>query len=310
MTSHAVVNAIRRISGERRVGHLGTLDPAAAGVLPLALGSSTRLIKYLPEERKGYRAEIRLGITTDTKDGTGKVTGRRDVPEFGLSVIQEVLQEFSGDILQVPPAHSALRVGGRRAYELARRGVVPLLSPRPVTIHKLVLVRRALPLLTIDVECSRGTYIRSLAADLGEALGCGAHLSFLVRTSSGSFHLEQSLTLQEVETAGTEGLLPLLGEETGVLGHMPAVWVNPAQSSRLADGRALGPNDYQAWRGIPSEGTCSLVTAHATSRPVLAVVLGDQGGWLRPTVVLCRSEECRTALPSVGPVKEERVWTR
>lgn len=196
MTSHDVVAFVRRRLGKVKVGHLGTLDPLATGVLPLAVGKATRLIRLLPPAVKAYRAELTLGVTTDSHDAAGTVIGRADVPP--LDRLPDLLQEFHGTILQRPPQVSALKVGGRRSYQRAREGEVFELEPRPAHYHAVELVKSEGPTLVLDVTCGPGTYIRSLARDLGERLGCGAVLSFLIRVLSGPFRLEHALTLEEL----------------------------------------------------------------------------------------------------------------
>lgn len=199
VTSHDVVGAVRRLTGERRVGHAGTLDPAAVGVLPIAVGLATRTVEYLSESSKGYLAEITFGVTTDSLDGDGTVVDINDASSLTLEQIQAGLDEFRGDILQVPPMHSAIKIDGRPLYERARRGEEIELDARAVTIHQLEIVSWEHPVLEIYVHCSKGTYVRSLARDIGEAVGTGAYMSNLVRTSTGPFGLEDSWNLNELE---------------------------------------------------------------------------------------------------------------
>lgn len=196
MTSHDVVAFVRRRLGKVKVGHLGTLDPLATGVLPLAVGGATRLIQFLPPARKAYRAEITLGVATDSHDAAGTVTATAEVPS--LENLPEILKEFHGTILQRPPQVSAIKVGGRRSYKRARQGEEFELEPRPAHYESVEVVRVRDSKVVLDVVCGPGTYIRSLARDLGERLGCGAVLSFLIRVLSGSFRLEQAVTLEEL----------------------------------------------------------------------------------------------------------------
>ncbi|MBA3378084.1 MAG: tRNA pseudouridine(55) synthase TruB [Chloroflexota bacterium] len=198
-TSHDVVARVRRLVGERRVGHAGTLDPAAVGVLPVAVGLATRTVEYLADSSKAYRAWITFGITTDSADRDGMITSISDPSNLSLDVISAALDVFQGEIFQRPPMHSAIKVEGKRLYELARSGVEIDVEPRPVTIHDLRIVDWTSPVLCIDVECSKGTYIRSLARDLGAAVETGAHLSHLVRTRSGPFDISNAVTLNELE---------------------------------------------------------------------------------------------------------------
>ena len=199
LTSHDIVARVRRIVDERRVGHAGTLDPAAMGVLPVAVGLATRTVEYLSAASKGYRAWIRFGVTTDSADADGTVTGARDVSGLDLEKVNEAMESFRGTILQKPPMHSAIKVNGKRLYELARQGVELDVQPREITIHDLRAVEWTAPELCVDVECSKGTYIRSKARDLGDALGVGAHLARLVRTRTGPFTLADAVTLDDLE---------------------------------------------------------------------------------------------------------------
>lgn len=201
-TSHDIVDAVRRGTGQRRVGHAGTLDPLASGVLVLALGQATRLLEYLSASDKEYVAELTLGVTTDTYDATGTVVVERPLPD-GLSVeqVEEALARLRGTFSQRPPVYSAVKVEGQPAYRRARAGEAVALAPRPVTIHELALLEFAPPKLALRVRCSAGTYVRSLAHDLGEALGCGAMLSALRRTASGRFSIEDAVPWQALVAA-------------------------------------------------------------------------------------------------------------
>jgi tRNA pseudouridine55 synthase len=204
MTSHDVVARVRRLAGQKRVGHAGTLDPAASGVLPICVGQATRVAEYLSAGGKAYRAMIRFGVVTDTYDGEGEVL--RTAP---VALIREeiaaALPSFLGLQMQVPPVYSAIKRGGQPLYKLARAGEAVTVAPRLVEIDTLTIVSWQSPDLALDVECGTGTYIRSLAFDLGERLGPGAHLTGLVRTRSGPFTLEASVTLAELEQAFAEG---------------------------------------------------------------------------------------------------------
>lgn len=212
-TSHDVVGRLRRLLGERRIGHAGTLDPAATGVLPVAVGRATKFLEFLDEASKTYVAEITFGIDTDSHDGDGVVTARRDVDALDQSAVEAGLTRFRGPGEQVPPMHSAVKIGGRRLYEAARRGEVVERPARPVVFHALDLVEWRSPVATILVDCSEGTYVRALAADLGVALGVGAYLSNLVRLRSGPFTLCQAWTLGDLAT-----LIDEVGE------NLPDVW--------------------------------------------------------------------------------------
>jgi len=196
MTSHDVVARVRRLARQKRVGHAGTLDPAATGVLVVALGSATRLIEYVQEATsKRYLATVQLGTITTTDDAEGEIVAAHPVPELGADALEPVLDGFRGPIMQVPPMYSALHHQGQRLHELARAGIVVERPARPVTIERLVLVSWQSPRLTLDITCSKGTYIRALARDLGAALGCGGHLAALRRTAVGTFVIEDATPL-------------------------------------------------------------------------------------------------------------------
>jgi tRNA pseudouridine55 synthase len=205
-SSHGVVYAVRKLTGEKRVGHAGTLDPLATGVLVVCLGQAVRVSEYLISHDKKYRARVRLGVETDTYDAMGEIVARREV-DVAPSDIATALQSFIGKIAQIPPAHSAIQRDGVRAYTLARQGVAVELAPREVEVYAVELRRIENDEVEFDVYCSKGTYIRSLAHDLGAQLGTGAHLSALTRLVSGPFTLEQSLTLEEIERAVAQGTL-------------------------------------------------------------------------------------------------------
>jgi len=196
-TSHDLVQIVRRGTGEKKVGHAGTLDPLATGLLIVCVGAATRLSDYMRDKDKRYRARVRLGQTTDTYDADGAITSESaTLPE--RDAVEAALTHFRGVIQQRPPAYSAVKRGGKKAYELARAGVAVELAPRPVEIHSLELLDWAPPDFTLDVTCSAGTYIRSLAHDLGQRLGCGAHLTALRRLASGNFTVNQAVTLDEL----------------------------------------------------------------------------------------------------------------
>ena len=197
MTSHDVVDRVRQLSGQRRAGHAGTLDPSATGVLVVCLGQATRVAEYLMASDKVYQAQICLGMSTDTHDAEGQVTAIAEV-DVGEEEVRKALACFVGSIQQVPPMYSALKREGVPLYKLARRGIIVEREPRSIVIHSIELLDWDPPLLTIRVKCSPGTYIRALARDLGQELGCGAHLQSLARLASGRFTLEKAVSLDEL----------------------------------------------------------------------------------------------------------------
>lgn len=241
LTSHDVVARVRRLVGRQvKVGHAGTLDPAATGVLPVALGPSTRLISYLTDARKGYRAVVQFGITTTTDDAEGAVVTTQPVPSLTSTDLQSLLAPFRGTLLQIPPMYSALRRQGQRLYDLARAGQTVERTPRPVTIDHLEYLHydAGAARLTLDVVCSKGTYIRALARDMGDALGCGAHLVGLQRTFVGPFLVAQAVALSALQEDPTLVAQVLLPPES-VLTDWPAVALDEQQVRLVLNGSRL-----------------------------------------------------------------------
>ncbi|HWQ60698.1 MAG TPA: tRNA pseudouridine(55) synthase TruB [Negativicutes bacterium] len=236
MTSHDVVSFMRRVYGLKKVGHAGTLDPAAAGVLPVFLGPATRLIEFTTDADKSYRAELTFGYATDSGDDSGEVIAVRT--DFVMPAEKEItaaLASFLGESEQVPPMHSAIKVDGRKLYELARAGIEIDRQPRTVNISSVALVRMAAPAILFDVTCSKGTYIRTLCADIGERCGCPAVMSFLVRTRVGDFTLEAAKALEEIAAAPDAALLPT----DYAVRHMPRVVLDDAAAARFGHGQAI-----------------------------------------------------------------------
>lgn len=205
MTSFAVVSLVRKLAGVRRVGHAGTLDPVADGVLPICLGQATRIVEYLVSAPKRYRSVIRLGAGTDTYDSEGTVVATGDASVVTRDQVEATLAEFTGEIDQLPPMYSAVKFEGRPLYAYARAGKEAPRQARRVTIHWLRLLRFEPPDVTIELEVGRGAYVRTLAYDLGERLGCHAHLTALTRTRSGPFALEEAVTPDQLRAAAERG---------------------------------------------------------------------------------------------------------
>ncbi|MFM2105913.1 MAG: hypothetical protein RL338_945 [Chloroflexota bacterium] len=252
-TSHDVVALVRRLSGTRRVGHGGTLDPFASGVLPLFLGRATRMLEYHLGDPKSYRATVCFGAGSTTDDLEGELSPVPTVPD--REAVAAALGSFRGEIEQVPPAYSAIKVAGRRAYALARSGETPTLSPRRVTILRLELVEwdgtdPERPVAILEVDCSAGTYIRALARDLGAALGGAAYLGALVRTASGPFALEAAHPLELLRESAAEGTLEslLLPADVG-LEAIPSVRLTAAEIAEIGRGRSLAAPDRPAGGG-------------------------------------------------------------
>ena len=251
ITSHDVVQCVRRWAGQRRVGHLGTLDPLATGVLPLALGEATKLSQLLTHGEKGYLGTIRLGAETTTYDPEGETTATSDGPWPLRETVEKCMEQFRGEILQVPPPYSAVKRGGEAAYRRARRGEEVELDPRPVTLHRLEILSYEPPDLRIEAACSAGTYLRSLAHDLGAELGTFGHLSQLCRTRSGPFTLEQAVPLDELDKLDPSRLIPMAAA-TGLASYE----VDARTARRVALGSQLGRHEV---RGAPASGTFQLV---------------------------------------------------
>jgi tRNA pseudouridine55 synthase len=259
MTSHDVVRRVRRLLRTRRVGHTGTLDPLATGVLPIAVGEATRIVQFLMEGDKTYRAILKLGATTTTQDAEGEVLERRPVEGITAETVMAAARSFEGVIRQLPPMYSALKKDGVPLYRLARQGIEVERESRAVRIDRLQILDVDLPLITLEVDCSKGTYVRTLCHDLGLALGTGAHLVALRRTRSGSFTEADCVTLEQLETDGT-ATPPLLSVDEALRG-MPALEVDAEAARRLADGIPPALASLSAAPGCPEGETVRLMHA-------------------------------------------------
>lgn len=241
MSSQQAVSRVKRLSGVKKVGHTGTLDPAAQGLLLVALGRATRLAEYFLAGDKGYQAEIYFGKATDTGDREGSTTHRLEQFDFSPAEVNAVLARFQGEIDQVPPAASALKINGQRAYKLFRQGRAPEMPVRKVCIKSICPrfldshISQVNPCLSIDVVCSKGTYIRSLAMDIGSALGCPAHLSALVRTSLGHITLDQAASFVQLE----EGIEPWLLSPAVAVHKLPKIQLDSKSAEAFCHGRKL-----------------------------------------------------------------------
>ncbi len=275
-TSHDVVAKLRGVLRTRKVGHAGTLDPSATGVLLVGVGSATRLLRYLSETGKAYAGEIVLGTETTTLDADGEVVATHDMAGVTAAQVRSAAAALTGDIEQVPPMVSAVKVDGRRLHELARAGIEVERAPRPVTVHRFDVSPTADPLVwAAEVECSSGTYVRTLAADLGTALGGGAHLRNLRRTRVGSFGLDEAVPL---EAASVERLLP----PAEALRHLPAVTADDEVAAAVAHGKVLPAGDLFTgagpWRVLGATGH------------LLAVYEPHRDGTVKPGVVLASAD--------------------
>lgn len=249
-TSHDVVAKFRGIAKTKSVGHLGTLDPIATGVLPLIVGNVTRLARFYTKADKTYEAVVRFGFATDTYDRAGKVISEvsNALPE--LAAIESALSGFVGPQAQMPPQYSAKKVAGRAAYESARRGIAVDLTPVEIEIFELRVEGYSAPDLRLRVKCSSGTYVRSVAHDLGVSLGCGAHLHELRRVQSGDFGIAQARTLEQLQSLVAEGrLAEAFLPACDLLPEFPAVWVDPQTAAEIRQGRDFHVSPFRDWRG-------------------------------------------------------------
>jgi len=286
-TSHDVVDHVRRLTGVRRVGHAGTLDPLAAGVLLVCIGRATRVAEYLMAGHKVYRARVRLGISTDTYDAEGMITSEAPV-EVDRAQVEAALSSFRGVIAQVPPVYSAIKHQGTPLHRLARRGVAVeqiSLKARQVEILRLELAAWEPPECTLDVTCSPGTYVRALAHDLGQALGCGAHLSGLTRLASGRFRVEDAVTLEEFAEIAAQGRWAArLHPIDAALTRFRPLYVDADAARRLCSGQPIF---------FPSGDTVDdpLARAYGPDRVFLALVAYDpEANVWRPRKVFCPLE--------------------
>ncbi|UCE26571.1 MAG: tRNA pseudouridine(55) synthase TruB [Candidatus Coatesbacteria bacterium] len=238
-TSHDVVDGVRRALGIKRVGHVGTLDPFADGLLVLLVGRATRLAEYLTGYDKAYRATLRLGATTDTEDCTGTLVEEKAVPDLSVEGIEGVFARFEGRIRQRVPAYSAVKVDGERLYRRVRRGADVDTPVREIEIYSLTLVEYDSPEITFDVECSTGTYVRALARDIGEALGCGAHLVALTRTRVGLYELADAVSLDKLKADGVDACLAdkAFVPAAEMLPDFPTVGISEEDASNIGNGR-------------------------------------------------------------------------
>ncbi len=278
MTSHDVVQAARRILKEKRIGHTGTLDPMATGVLVLCVGKATRIAQYLEAEEKEYQAVMRLGQTTDTLDADGRILETRTYIPPDRAQVLKALEGFTGQIMQQPPVYSALKVAGVPSYKLARQGKAAPLKPRAVTIFSIELLSFEDPLLCLAVRCSKGVYIRTLCADLGDVLLAGAHLTSLVRTRSGRFTLDHAVTLDRLAELAAAGTLDqvLVSMDTA-LADFPLVTMNDADAGRILHGNRV------PWQG-EFQTVASLVRIHDALGRLLALGKPVQGE-IKPEIV-------------------------
>ncbi|MBK7471783.1 MAG: tRNA pseudouridine(55) synthase TruB [Betaproteobacteria bacterium] len=280
LTSNAVLQRVKRAYRALKAGHTGTLDPLASGLLPICLGEATKFSLGLLDADKGYRATIHLGVTTETGDTEGAILSTRDVT-VDRARIEEVLRGFRGEILQVPHRFSAIKRDGRALYSYARAGETMVVAPRSVRIHALDIEHWESPSLVVDVRCSKGTYIRSLGEDIGEALGCGAHLSALRRTTVGAFGIECALTLAAIEGATEAEREAALLPVQALVSAFPLVVLDSVDAAKFQNGQKLS-----AGTGADSQGALVAVRRQGADAREGAGFLGvarmevHDGQWL------------------------------
>lgn len=284
-TSHDVVARLRRLIGEKKVGHSGTLDPMATGVLPVGVGDGTRMMEYLSDAGKRYIAEITFGIETDTLDAEGVLSAARDASGLSEADVTMALDRFRGAIEQIPPMHAAIKVDGVKLYELARRGIEIERAARPVTVYEIALLAWSPPVATIDISCSKGFYVRSLARDLGEAVGVGAHLSNLVRVATGPFSLDDAWTLTELAALDRDDFSE----------QWPSIAVHPDAMVGEAPAITLGGETRRRWiNGVgfaASQVTNEIVSVYAETGEWLGTGRGDvfRDMWVPDKVTIDRT---------------------
>ncbi len=267
-TSHDVVNRLRQVTGQRRVGHAGTLDPLATGVLLVCVGRATRLLEYLVGQSKRYTAVIRLGQSTDTYDADGTVVAKRPLA-FNQADLARALSQFQGEIEQLPPLYSSVKVKGQPLYKLARRGIEVERQPRTVTIYELNIIQYNPPNLEIDLFCSSGTYVRSLAHDLGETLNCGGHIAALRRTAVGAFTADTAVSLDHLSA---ENLPIYLQPLDTAVSHLPRRTVAPEDAAALWQGKTVEPQNEP-----PETGT--LFRVYEENGAFVGIVQAGHQGW-------------------------------
>lgn len=295
ITSHDVVDAVRKILRIRKVGHTGTLDPQATGVLPICVGRATKISQFLLAADKEYQIIMRLGVATDTQDASGKVIEEGPYQEITREYFLTVLERFTGEIEQIPPMFSAKKQGGVRLYQLARKGEEVAREARQVRILALDLLDFQPPLVTLRVHCSKGTYARALCHDMGKELGCGAHLYQLCRLRTGNFALGQAITLENLKEAVAAGSLEaVLVPIQEALSHMPEVLINPRSGRKIANGAAIPAGVVVSYPdGVMAD--------------TLVRVLGYKRKLLSVAKTLQSSEEFRSMKPGLIALKPVRV---
>ena len=266
LSSNSALQKVRRLFNAQKAGHTGALDPLATGLLPICLGEATKFSHYLLDSTKRYQTTVKLGQTTSTGDVEGDVLQERDVPALNQEKIEAVLEQFRGNIQQVPTMYSALKRDGRPLYELARKGIEIEREARPVTIYELKLIGFSEDSLTLDVTCSKGTYIRVLGEDIGEALGCGGHLTKLHRTQTGHFEIDPSYTIEYLESLSQEQRDALLLPVFSPVAHFPRVQLPKGREKYFGNGQESNIDHEAAAEVLVFDGERCLGLAEITDK--------------------------------------------
>ncbi len=278
ITSRTVVDRVAGLLGRVRAGHAGTLDPLATGVLVVCVGPATRLVDWIQRSPKSYRTVILLGARSDTLDADGRIEYRSDAKVPSREDVEVAILPQLGEIDQMPPEYSALKIGGRRAYDLARAGQSVELAPRRVRIDRLRVVRYEWPRLELEVDCGSGTYIRSIARDVGEALGCGGLVEILVRTRIGAFTIEDAVDLDRLSP---ESIVRHLQSPLAAVADLPRLVLAPDQVAAVADGKRLSSRDFPDANILPGE----LALLDSEGRLVALAESNSSEGWIQPRKV-------------------------
>jgi tRNA pseudouridine55 synthase len=298
-TSYDIVALVRRRLGVRRVGHAGTLDPEATGVLPILIGEATKLMGYLADHDKAYRAVVRLGVRTDTQDLSGRILTEEPVPALTSADVRAILPRFTGRIRQTPPMYSALHHEGRRLYALAREGVEVERESREVVVHSLEMEALDGVLVTLGVVCGKGTYVRTLAADFGEAVGCGAAVATLARLRVGPFERSEAVSYADLERGSSEALRDRIVPPETALSGWPAVQLDEASAEAFRHGRALDSREPVAPATPRPARDATLVRVHGPDGVLVGVgAVDDEGGRLRPVRLLHADHPRPRVLPA------------
>ncbi len=305
LTSFGVVKAVRKVTGVKKVGHAGTLDPMATGVLPVCVGKATKIVQFLMAGHKEYLGMMRLGVVTDTYDAEGEILETTPLGKIGLSAIQAAVSRFTGSLLQSPPPYSAVKHKGEPLYRLARRGEVVRKEPRQIHVFAFTVESWHLPFVEFRVSCTKGTYVRSLVHDIGAVLGCGAHLCSLRRLRSGPFSLEEAVDLETIgEAASTRTLGRYVMPVSEALAHIPSVVIDQDLAAAIRNGRRV--SEACVMRLMETQGL-----RRERAKPFLRLVLPSEGGAGREelvTVLEWGGGDQRHDRGQSGHIRPLKIW--